>query len=453
MNTRVREMEVSPNVERVDGIRVKTVSLSDSKKLSIVPENIKNDIHEKGFHMYEWIDNADMVKNLQLDFVSFLSKLSIPVAILVFITSIVAYLSALGWPDSTFLLPFFTKLFYTHILQWSMWILWPTYAIMLIVLLWKALTKSIKLWRGNFAVFTDDHINVWGKIVKYENYDSELSEEVDGIGKMFNEDFMKESDVSSKTSNAWLSIVDWFKEMFSGIGSFMKMLWDGWTSSSDIKVMIVVWLLSILAGLFVTISGGVMFLGWMLMLLLVSFPTAFINKMILKMRGNTSVKLNDNFLELDNISDRINKKSVEIKGFTKDASSEDWSDGLSLKMSESLKNFNADVKLSTESLAKLLKTIEWSEYEDIFNHSKYSTWVKKNLLKTINDMISLIGSQKRKLFNKIDEATKKIATSDNKPLTTQLETIEVSLRKDYETLESQEKQLQAYSSAIESNLR
>lgn len=96
MNTRVREMEVSPNVERVDGIRVKTVSLSDSKKLSIVPENIKNDIHEKGFHMYEWIDNADMVKNLQLDFVSFLSKLSIPVAILVFITSIVAYLSALG---------------------------------------------------------------------------------------------------------------------------------------------------------------------------------------------------------------------------------------------------------------------------------------------------------------------------------------------------------------------
>lgn len=96
MNTRVREIEEEKQTERVDGIRVKTVSLSDSKKLSVVPENIKSDINEKGFHMYEWIDNADMVKNLQLDFVSFLSKLSIPVAILVFITAIVAYLSALG---------------------------------------------------------------------------------------------------------------------------------------------------------------------------------------------------------------------------------------------------------------------------------------------------------------------------------------------------------------------
>jgi len=417
-----------------------------SNKMS---QDIKNDINEKWFHFYEWIDNIDMIKNLNLDFVSFLSKLIIPAWIVTMIIVIASYIINFN----TWLWTFFTSAFYMDLFNFSLFWLIPIYTIMVLVLMYKTITKSLKLYKSNYAVFTDEYINVGWKIVKYSEYDSLLANDISKLGDTFKEPLLERSEVTERTSGALSWIKDWYSIMLESAWKFFWFFFDNkFLPGKDIRFALIMFFLVLIGVVFMTVSGVLVFIVWFILLAITSIITSLTNKGILKVLWNKTVAINDQFKLLDSISLNINKKKDSIKDFSKEALGENWTKSTSTELMNSLKGFNKDVKSSTEELTKLKSLIDNSEYSNIFNNEKYSIWVKKNLLSWMKDIYNLLVNQIDNFNKKIEDTDKKISNENDTNISTQLWIIKTNMLNEISELSVQKDQLENYIKAMESSL-
>lgn len=163
-------------------MRIRTDELQESPAVLQIPEKIREDIEEKGFHLYKWITPEEVKLSIERDFLKTLKYIGIPLGVVAIIAGL---LTVIG---------FFVVIFLGVFL-------------MFLYLLVLSLKRSFLLSKSAFVVLTDSSISLGGKIVKLSEI-GHIHEDMKDIEEKFEEKLFEESKLSHSKSSLMKEVLD-----------------------------------------------------------------------------------------------------------------------------------------------------------------------------------------------------------------------------------------------------
>ncbi|MDP2090749.1 MAG: hypothetical protein Q8K30_04070 [Candidatus Gracilibacteria bacterium] len=348
-----------------------------------IPENIQNNINDRGFHLYEWIGSQDVKASIERDFLKYIKKLGVIFAVLLIIPSAILFMAK----DITLFIIFFVG--FLGIINF----------IFILILTILAIKRSSILRKNAYVLITDTSISINGKIEKLNNYNINNDNKILKISELFEEELFKESNIE-KTKKSF------FKQVMDNIGegySFIFRIGKGNNKNSGQLVLLLLALYTVYA-----LSLGLIYFVGIIFVWFFGNILSAINKKILLIKGHKITSINKHFEDIDTYSKSLVKEKNELTTLLNNAISNDWKDGLLTHINTGLENINQNADKSINTNIKLKEEINNSEYKEMFNFSIYNSWIKRQILTPLEQISELLSKNLNILSNRKQSIEKQI---------------------------------------------
>ena len=342
-----------------------------------IPKLVQEDIEERGFHLYTWIDPQEVRLSVERDFLKILKYAWIPLWV---IAIIAWFLTVIG---------FFIVIFFGVFL-------------MMLYLLILSIRRSKLLTKSSFVVLTNSSISLWGKIVPLSEVGT-LKKDIQKVSNTFEEDLFGESQLKKSRGHLMRDLME---QLFWG---YKLILDNGFIRSRDAEKAII--FLFLLYTTYLVIMSIVYFFG-VLFLWIFWKIIVFINTKYLLWKWEKVIHINTLFWEIDILSENLKEERYHLKSALKEAYDNDWKDGLLLEIH---KNISFIWKLSEEILTKLRllrKNIDESQYKEMFSFEVFHRWTKKQIEDPLSDILKLLEKNRDILTQVIEEISTQIEETD-----------------------------------------
>ena len=370
-------------------VRTKDTETQGGPHIIRIPKAVQKDITERWFHLYKWISPDEVKLSIERDFLKTLKFIWIPL----WIISIILGFLTIVW----FFVSIFIGIFF-----------------MFLYLLFLSIHRSRLLTKSAFVVMTDSSISLWGKIHKLSEI-WKLKADIDEVSQTFEEDLFWESglETSKKTLTEGImeQLFGWYKKLFSFADN--TNIWRGKDSAQFLLLIIALYTA------YIGIMAMVYFVG-VLWLLLFGKLIRWLNTMYLLKKWHTVIKINDLFGDLDISSENIKEHKKNLEGLLKEAHDNNWKDGLLLAINDGIMNINDDAQNAILSVLNLRNTIESSKYKDMFSFDVYNKWIKKQILKPLEQIKELLEKNLEILQNTQKEITRQLETTQKEEFVSNL---------------------------------
>ena len=325
-----------------------------------IPKSVQDDITDKWFHLYKWISPDEVKLSIERDFLRTLKVIWIPLAVI----SVLAWL--ISWIN--------IWVFFATIATWVFFVF--------LYLFFISIKRSALLSKSAFVIMTDSSISLWGKIHKLSDIWG-LKKDIDEVSKTFEEDLFWESKLSGAKENLMKEVMDQLFWWYKIIMSWMSR----WGSSRDSEkaVLLVIWLYTAYAA----IMASVYFVWVLLLWVLGSFIT-WINTKYLVRKWHTVIKINQLFSSLDISSEDIYNEKQSLELLLEEAYNNNWQDGLLLQINQWIWHINSKTQNAIIQVLDLKNTISQSKYSDMFSFPVYNSWIKKQILTPLEQILALL---------------------------------------------------------------
>lgn len=359
-----------------------------------IPQFIKEDIEDRGFHLYNWIDPEEVRLSVERDFLKILKYTWAPL----WIIAIIAGLLTVIW--------FFVVIFFGVFL-------------MMLYLLFLSLKRSRLLTKSSFVVLTDSSISLWGKIVPLSEV-WKLQNDIKKVSDTFEEELFGASWLKD---SRWHLMRDLMEQLFWG---YKLILNNSFVRSRDAEKGIIVLFLLYTAYLAIM---SIVYFFWVFFLWIFWKIIVFFNTKYLLWKWEKVIHINTLFWEIDILSENLKEEKHHLKHALSEAYDNDWKDGLLLDIHT---HIGLIWKMTEEILIKLwlLKNnIESSEYKEMFSFEVFHRWTKKQIESPLSDILKLLEKNRNILSESIEAIKNQIeATEDPShywPLKLQLKRLEL----------------------------
>lgn len=330
-----------------------------------IPENIKNDINEKGFHLYKWIWEDDIKQSIERDFLSSIKTIwPVSAVILLLPTILIIYSS------SSYIAGFWYFVSLLIIIN----------VFLLIYLTILAIARSNTLRKNAYVLLTDSSISVNWNIRKISEFNSE-DVEIKKISNTFEEEIFKESNI--KNTKQWF-----IKQVFEQLWKWYQMIFKLWDSRNRNSFQII--LIWIILYTIYALSLWMIYFIWIFFIWLFWNILSIVNKNLLLLSWHKITKINSNFEDIDSNSNALIIEKDNLSILLDEAKENDWKDSLLLKINEWIKNINENAWSAVDTSINLKKIIESSKYNEMFNFSIYNSWIKKQILIPLLQIVELL---------------------------------------------------------------
>lgn len=376
-------------------------TLTKEQSEIIIPDKIQDKINERWFYLYSFITPNEVKNSIERDYLKILSFIALPL----WIISIVLWVIAL---------PLFLAC------------VWIVFAFIIIYLIILSIKRSITLTHTSNVVLTDKAISIWWKIIKNEDLDKEK-----WIIQKYEREFDEKIFWDSRLSEAkwWLlkQVIEKVTSIFWKIFETTKHF-DNRNSAQIMLIWMLLWVV------YVAIISGIYFI-WIFIIWIFWLFIMTVNKAILKVTWQKVFKINNLFDEIDKSSDNLidskNKLSLNLNNATQSK----WQDWLLNEINSWIKKVNNEADVSIKNILKLRKTLENSNYKDIFNFNIYNNWIKKQIVEPLKSILELLSKNKEIIEKTIEELEIQISETKEISYKNTLEVQKLRLEKQKEEFE------------------
>lgn len=382
---------------------------------SYIDKKSIKEVQEKGFSVYNYISIKELLSTINKDYLSTLSAINIPFAILSVIIGFISYETY----SYTLLITFFLAV----------------YACIFIYLIAKLIYRTYKYSLVTNVIYSHKGLVIGKSIFNYQD-DSKLLDLLKKYEDIFSEYLSKPSTLKDEIRRKKEKLKNGLQNNFS----FINKLSSGRSSRNSDSGKFAIIALAILVIYSITITIFY-FLGIALGFILFFIIIYFIE---LYFKFNKSIEL-----KIKNITTYIGKDLNKLEAIyqnlnTKISTFEDGEiNDLSRNIDKEYSEFYSIINKTIDKKDTLKKLIEESIYKDFIDFSLFALYLKKQFNKPLNEMIDLLEQYKRnilKQINEIEETIKSIPIEDkhhietkltrmyslNKNLNLQLETLKAS---------------------------
>lgn len=377
-----------------------TRTLEQSSEQKSITKEIEQKVDERGFYLYEWISPKELRMTLDNDYLTIVRYGSIPLAIIAAITGFIGF--AGGIPGSIIAILFVLGLFYL---------------VIFVILFFWFLRKSYLYTRGANVVITDNHFVQGGKVLEKKDKKS-ISERFSLYEEVFHEKFLEASRLAEKKQTEKKALFENLKEIAMGWGKLIENV--GRSRDSGWLILVI-----ILAGfLYSFMMAGVYFIGMFFIALFGRFFWWIAHLYLLAISNKEHI-IQNLFSEIDESATLLESEKEKTISLLDEASQNKWQENLLGKINESTALLGKISWDAVQDSIQLRKTLESSQYKDIFNFIKYWNWIKKQILEPIDSILLLLKKNYDTIHKTIvtleDEAKKVSDPSLQKPLELQKE--------------------------------
>lgn len=388
------------------------------KNITPVMTEIEKSLDEKGFYLYEWLSKESLKNSIKLDYYSIMNKTLVPLVIISFIAGIFGYfLGALGSIISV------TS------------VLWIAFVIIFIIFL----VKIIKKWKlySRFAniVLTDSHVSVNHNIVSHSDFRKNILDLSD-VENIFAERIFHPSKVSLEIENSknnfWSLISDIFSTGSNVIGKIFNSI--SGSSKSDIRIFLFLLVVAIIVSIW---TGVVLFVSYFVLLPIMYFSArilASIFHKILLLSQKTEYEINNLFVEISQKWNSLEEKIQENINFLTEAKNANWIENLSTKINSSFSEINNLALNSTNLSLKLRKKLQNSDYKNIFNFTKYDSWLKKQIILPMENLKNVLIKNEEILNSTVKSLGNQITQTQDSSFQKPLELQKIRLQNQLENI-------------------
>lgn len=357
-------------------------------------QKIENEIKEKWFCVYNYINLKEFFLTVQRDYLEILSKINLPFWIITIILWII-------W--------FYNDYFYLII-----WFLALSYSIIFIILTIKLIIRSYYFLKISDVVYTEKGIIIWNELHNYKD-EQKLLSKLEEYWEMFEEFLSKPSNIKKiierrKKEN--------LKNNLELAWKAFKNIWELWEDAVKLAIPV---MLSYLA--YVIFLYFFYYFGYLFGIILFFIISIFL-KIILFFNKNTEVRIKNN---IENIDDSfVNMRNIDKILSNKISNFKEWEiTNISKYVEKNFSNFYLEVISVSEEKKLLFKLISNSEFTNFVNFEKLEKYLKTNFNKPIFDMLIMLEVFKELLEKQINLL--RITKSNSETLDLTLEKKEIVL--------------------------
>ena len=329
------------------------------------PENIAEQVEERGFYLYEWISSDELRMTLERDYLQIVRWASIPLAI---ITGIFWFIGlGAGIIGSIFAI---------------LWVLAIFYGIVGIILFFRFLHRSYMYTRGANVVITDSHYVQWGNVLDKNNPEN-IRNVFRPFEEMFDETFLGTSNLLQKKEHAKKALFENLKEIMMWGGKLIEKV--GWSRESGGIIAVIV-----IAGILYGIMMGIVYFIGIFFIAIFGRLFAWGAHRYLLATSNTEHMIQTLFSQIDTTSKSLSSEKGTTISLLDAARTNAWKENLLGKMNESIELLGSLAGNATDDTVALRSLLESSKYKNIFNFSKYGNWIKIQILEPIESILLLL---------------------------------------------------------------
>ncbi len=326
-----------------------------------IPEEVQKEVDERWFFVYQWIDDKEVKKSIELDFLSKMLWL---------------------WP---LWLTIMVILAFSGLISTTIWFLVVFSALLIIYLLFLSIFRAIRASKISFLVITNNYYSINQKVWEITDWKIFLDRETLKISDVFEEDLFRENlldylkkELQNKYS-LWINRYLNFNEDYD--------YWLFWFRSKEFRQAMIIITLCLIA---FAISMAFIYFFWIFLVLLFGTFTAFLNKHYLIWKGHLVILLNEYFKDLEKNSKKIKDLEEFLKKNLKEASKNNWQDWLLTKINSQITDVNKNIKLAMKTNLELIDLLKNSEYDKIFDYWRYNSWLKNRVISPIKWIIEML---------------------------------------------------------------
>lgn len=352
-----------------------------------IPEEVQKEVDEKWFFVYQWIDDKEVKKSIELDFLSKMLWL---------------------WPLWIIIM----------VLLSSFWFIWETiwflviFSVFLIIyLLFLSIFRTIRASKISFLVITNNYYSINQKVWEIINWKIFLDRETLKISDVFEEDLFRENlldylkkELENKYS-LWIDRYLNFNEDYD--------YWLFWFRSKEFRQAMIIITLCLIA---FVITMTFIYFFWIFLVLLFGTFTAFLNKHYLIWKGHLVILLNEYFKDLEKNSKKLKAWEEFLKKNLKEASQNNWQDWLLTKINSWITEVNKNAKLAMKTNLELVDLLKNSEYDKIFDYWCYNSWLKNRIISPIRWVIEMLQENIFRIKQEIKNSEETIKNTNDEKL-------------------------------------
>ena len=331
-----------------------------------IPTEIQKNINERWFHLYQWIWTSDVKASIERDFLKYIKKIWIILAVLLIVPSALLYFTG------GIILLFIFFLWFLSIIN-----------LIFIITLWILAIKRSSILRKNaYVLITDSSISINWKIEKLDNYKINDDEQIKKISELFEEELFKESNIEKTKKWIFEQVKDDIWEWYS----FIFKMWK-WNSKNSWQIMLLLLALYTIYAL----SLWAIYFIWIIFVWVFWNILSNINKKVLLIKGHKITTINKYFEDIDMFSEKIVIEKENLSTLLNNAMNNDWQDWLLTQINSWLEEINKYADNSVNTNLKLKDAINSSTYKEMFNFFIYNSWIKKQIIIPLEQIFELLN--------------------------------------------------------------
>ena len=364
--------------KNIKWLKIQKMLFKFREKPKYLNDEVDNEVKEKWFSVYNYIDLKELLLTSRKDFLEILSKINVGFGIISIFLGIFSYYSGL-----IFILPVF---------------LFLAYFIIFLVLFFKLLGRTKLFLYVADVVYTKTWMMISDDFLYYKKDAEKIDKKLEKYSNIFSEYLGKSSRLEEIIAKKKKEVFDWTMDKSWG---FMEMISKLGRNKNSAGLALVL----VLSMFLYVVSLYLFYYIWYFFIFIFSKIYLFFLKIVLSFKDNIELKIKDKTLEIDeklenmqNIYKVLKNKIEEFKSWE---ISNIW-DFVEDKFSD----FYVQIDLILQEKKKLQEVIEKSKYKDIIDFDIFKKYLKKNFNAPIKDMISLLEVYEKLLKNQIDEINK-----------------------------------------------
>jgi hypothetical protein len=333
-------------------------------KKEYINENIKKEVLEKGFSIYNYISLKELLFTINKDYLDAILKLNSLLFVLFLVFSYISFESG----DFSILIGF----------------LFATYGFIFIYLVAKLFYRTSKFSQITNILYTKKGLIISNKIFHYED-DYELKELLLSYEKLFDEYLSKPSRLSENIEYMKKNLIEKFSNHFDQVSKIKD------KNSGYLLIILLIYSIS---------SFIFYYLGFVLGFLFFLIFSFFIN-IYFRFNKSIEIKIKENMSFIDDKIKNLNNIYEDLK-----AKIDTFKDGeisnLSKKMDSELNSFYLNINTILKNKDILKTIISESIYKDFIDFAHLANYIKEQFNKPLIDMITLLEDYERSINRQIN---------------------------------------------------
>ena len=333
-------------------------------KKEYINENIKKEVLEKGFSIYNYISLKELLFTINKDYLDAILKLNSLLFVLFLVFSYISFESR----DFSILIGF----------------LFATYGFIFIYLVAKLFYRTSKFSQITNILYTKKGLIISNKIFHYED-DYELKELLLSYEKLFDEYLSKPSRLSENIEYMKKNLIEKFSNHFDQVSKIKD------KNSGYLLIILLIYSIS---------SFIFYYLGFVLGFLFFLIFSFFIN-IYFRFNKSIEIKIKENMSFIDDKIKNLNNIYEDLK-----AKIDTFKDGeisnLSKKMDSELNSFYLNINTILKNKDILKTIISESIYKDFIDFAHLANYIKEQFNKPLIDMITLLEDYERSINRQIN---------------------------------------------------